>query len=60
MELVIWGLLVGMVGMVWLFAGAVLMEREHPRKEHDPQKTDPEHDDHASSVSIHSHKQMAA
>jgi hypothetical protein len=61
MELVIWGLLIGMVGMVWFLAAAALMEREHHSEEHDPPKTNPEHHDHApTSVSTHDRKRVAA
>ena len=61
MELVIWGLLIGMVGMVWFLAAAALMERDHRTEEHDPQNTDPQHHDRAStSVSTHDRKRVAA
>lgn len=61
MELVIWGLLIGMVGMVWFLAAAALMEREPHSEEHDPQKDDPQQHDHApTSVSTHSQKRVAA
>jgi len=61
MELVIWGLLIGMVGMVWFLAVAALMERECPTQDHDSPKTDPQHQDQApTSVSTHSRQQVAA
>jgi hypothetical protein len=61
MELVIWGLLIGMVGMVWFLAAAALMERKPLSEEHDPQEDDPQRHDHApTSVSTHSQKRVAA
>ena len=61
MELVIWGLLIGMVGMVWFLAAAALMEREPHSEEHDPPKDDPQQHNHApTSVSTHNQTRVAA
>ena len=61
MELVIWGLLIGMVGMVWFLAAAALMDKEQQTEEHDPPTTDQQHHDPApTAVSTHSQKRVAA
>ncbi len=61
MELVIWGLLIGMVGMVWFLAAATLIEREHHADEHDPPKADPQdHDQARTSMSTDSRNRVAA
>lgn len=61
MELVIWGLLIGMVGMVWCLAAATLMDKEHRSKEHEASQPDPQHQEHASSSSeSRNHQRVAA
>ncbi len=61
MELVIWGLLIGIVGMVWFLAAAALMDKEQRTEEQDPPTTDTQHHDSApTSVSTHSPKRVAA
>lgn len=60
MELVIWGLLIGMVGMVWFLAAAALMEREPHSEEHDPPKDDPQQHDHAPTSVTHNQTRVAA
>jgi len=52
MELVIWGLLIGMVGMVWLFVAAAMQEKESRDGEVDSHEEADAEQDHPPAIHV--------